>query len=108
MTTTFIKTSLGVVGPLDGLTDGYSEGEILGLSDGLLVGIIVGLHVVGFLAGNVVFCRVFPSLHLQTWRVVSATCLWSCRRHKKMLCRPGGQNDTTFDDMSRHVFKCLQ
>jgi hypothetical protein len=29
------------------------------------------------LAGNVLFCRVFPSLHLQTWRVVSAT----CRRH---------------------------
>ena len=26
------------------------------------------------LAGNVLFCRVFPSLHLQTWRVVSATC----------------------------------
>ena len=30
-----------------------------------------------FLAGNVFICHVFPSLHLQTWRVVSAT----CRRH---------------------------
>ena len=28
-----------------------------------------------FLAGNVFICHVFPSLHLQTWRVMSATCL---------------------------------
>jgi hypothetical protein len=25
---------------------------------------------------------------------------WSCRRHKKMSCRQGVQNDTTFEDMS--------
>jgi hypothetical protein len=29
------------------------------------------------LAGNVLIWNVFPSLHVQTWRVVSAT----CRRH---------------------------
>ena len=37
---------------------------------------------------------------------MSATCLWSCRRHKKMSCRLECLNDTTFDDMSgnsRHV-----
>ena len=39
---------------------------------------------------------------------VAATCLWSCRRHKKMSCRLECLNDTTFEDMSRHVFKCLQ
>ena len=60
-----------------------------------------------FLAGNVLFCRVFPSLQLQTWRVVSAT----CRRHvfghvAKMLCRPGGRNTwhlKTCRDMSSNV-----
>jgi hypothetical protein len=41
VTSTLIKTSLGVVG--DELTDGLSEGEILGLSDGLSVGEILGL-----------------------------------------------------------------
>ena len=55
-------------------------------------------------------CLPEPSFADMACRVgdMSATCLWSCRRHKKMLCRPWGQNDTTFEDMSRHVFKCLQ
>jgi hypothetical protein len=55
-------------------------------------------------------CLPKPSFADMACRVgdMSATCLWSCCRHKKMLCRPWGRNDTTFEDMSRHVFKCLQ
>ena len=52
------------------------------------------------LAGNVLICHVFPSLHLQTCRVVSVTCLRSCRRHGNIACRLECLKDTTFDDMS--------
>jgi len=48
-------------------------------------------------------CLPKPSFADMACRVgdMSATCLWSCRRHKKMLCRPWGRNDTTFEDMSQ-------
>jgi len=54
------------------------------------------------LAGNVLICYVFPSLHLQTCRVgdMSVTCRRSCRRHGDIACRLECLNDTTFDDMS--------
>jgi hypothetical protein len=58
------------------------------------------------LAGNVLICHVFPSLHLQTWRVVSATCLRSCRRLGDIACRLECLKDTTFDDIWRHLTTC--
>jgi len=43
-------------------------------------------------------CLPKPSFADMSCRVgnMSATCLWSCCRHKKMLCWPGGRNVTTF------------
>ena len=42
-------------------------------------------------------CLPTPSFADVSCRVgdMSETCLWSCRRHKKMSCRPGGRNVTT-------------
>ena len=43
----------------------------------LLLANLMPCQLLNALAGNVFFCRVFPSLHLQTWSVMTAT----CRRH---------------------------
>jgi hypothetical protein len=55
------------------------------------LGSYVGCRRVVFVAQTATFCVV--SGHVATRR-------WSCRRHRKMSCRQGVQNDTTFDDMS--------
>jgi hypothetical protein len=52
-----------------------------------------------------VSCRLRPGFADTSCRVgdMSATRRWSCRCRGDISCRLGGLNDTTFDDMSRHV-----
>ena len=86
----------------DGVTV-YKEEDVLITCKGepILIGVSLATYV---------GCRRVVLLpkrrHSVSCRQHVADMFQSCRRHKKMSCRQGVQNDTTFDDMSgdsRHV-----